>query len=87
MFGGLLKNISRLTLGIFTVRSLFSKLRSSIKDGIDNLAQYSAKTNKALSALKSSYAAEKLACDCVQPHTYGHRAGIDTAYQRPFKGD
>lgn len=54
MAGGLLKNFFRLSMGIYTMRSLFTKLRSAITDGMNNLVQYSTSANSSLSSLKSS---------------------------------
>ena len=53
-FGGGLKNMLLYSLGIRSLYSLFSKLRSALTDGFKNLAQFSASTNKSLSVLKSS---------------------------------
>ena len=54
MFGGGLKNMLLYSLGIRSLYSLFSKLRSALTDGFKNLAQFSASTNKSLSNLKSA---------------------------------
>ena len=54
MFGGGLKNMMLYSLGIRCLYSLFGRLRSALTDGFKNLAQFSASTNKSLSALKSS---------------------------------
>lgn len=48
------KNMIKNALGISSLYALFSKLRSAIKEGFRNLAQYSAPVNAALSSLKSS---------------------------------
>lgn len=48
------KNLLKYGLGISSLLVLFRKIRSAIKEGMQNLAQYSSKTNSHLSALKSS---------------------------------
>ena len=52
--GSSLTTILKYTLGIQGLYTLFNKVRTSIKEGMQNLAQYSGETNKHLSALKSS---------------------------------
>lgn len=54
MFGGGIKKMLMYSLGIRSLYSVFSKLRTALTDGFKNLAQYSASTNKSLSNLKSS---------------------------------
>lgn len=54
IFGGGLKNMLLYSIEIRSLYSLFGKLRSALTDGFKNLAQFSASTNKSLSALKSS---------------------------------
>ena len=54
VFGGGVKNLLLYSLSIRSLYSLFGKLRSALTDGFKNLAQFSASTNKSLSALKSS---------------------------------
>lgn len=49
-----IKNILKYTLGISGLLALFGKIRSAVKTGMENLVQYSGKTNTSLSALKSS---------------------------------
>lgn len=53
---GSLKTMLKNALGISSLYMLFDKLRSAIKEGFGNLAQYSAPVNAALSSLKSSLA-------------------------------
>lgn len=48
------KNILKYTLGIRSLYVLFNKLRTAIKEGFSNLAQYSRPVNESLSMLKSS---------------------------------
>lgn len=52
--GSGIKNMLKYTLGISSLLVLFRKIKSAIKDGMQNLAQYSGKINMHLSALKSS---------------------------------
>ena len=54
VFGIGLKKMLMYSLGIRSLYSVFSKLRSAITDGFKNLAQYSDSTNKSLSNLKSA---------------------------------
>lgn len=49
-----IKNMLKYTLGISSLLVLFRKIKSAVKEGMQNLAQYSSKTNTHLSALKSS---------------------------------
>lgn len=56
IFGGGLGQMLRYSLGLRGLYSVFSKLRSAMTEGMKNLAQFSASTNKSLSALKSSLA-------------------------------
>lgn len=49
-----IKNILKYTLGISSLIALFNKIRSAVKEGMENLAQYSSETNTNLSVLKSS---------------------------------
>lgn len=49
-----LKTVLKYTLGIRSLYVLFNKVRSAIKEGFTNLAQYSDTTNKNISALMSS---------------------------------
>lgn len=53
-FSGGLKSILKYGLGIRGLFALFSKLRSAVTAGFENLVQYSDKTNQSLSLLKSS---------------------------------
>lgn len=48
------KNIIRYGLGIRSLYALFGKLRSGVKEGFQNLAQYSSQTNTDISMLISS---------------------------------
>lgn len=48
------KQMLKYSLGIRSLYTLFNRVRSAIKDGFKNLAQYSTETNKSISALKSS---------------------------------
>lgn len=48
------KNILKYGLGIRSLYVLVNKIRNAIKEGLQNLAQYSDETNASLSALKSS---------------------------------
>lgn len=52
--GSGIKNILKYTLGISSLLALFKKIKSAVKEGMENLAQYSGETNTHLSALKSS---------------------------------
>ncbi|MCH5343348.1 MAG: hypothetical protein J1E64_04850 [Acetatifactor sp.] len=52
--GNGLKNMLKYTLGISGLLVLFRKINSAVKEGMQNLAQYSSETNTHLSALKSS---------------------------------
>ena len=49
-----IKTLLKYGLGIRSLFVLFNKIRGAIKEGFENLAQYSDKTNASLSALKSS---------------------------------
>ena len=49
-----LKTILKYTLGIRSLYVLFNKLRSAAKEGLSNLAQYSAPVNESISMLMSS---------------------------------
>lgn len=49
-----IKNMLKYTLGISSLLMLFRKIKSAVKEGMQNLAQYSDETNTHLSALKSS---------------------------------
>lgn len=53
-FGKALKTILKYTLGIRSMYILVNKIRTSIKEGFSNLAQYSDETNKNISALMSA---------------------------------
>lgn len=53
-FSGGLKSLLKYGLEIRSLFTLFSKLRSAVTDGMENLAQYSDTTNQSLSMLKSS---------------------------------
>lgn len=53
-FGKTLKTILKYTLGIRSMYILVNKIRTGIKEGFSNLAQYSDETNKNISALMSS---------------------------------
>lgn len=48
------KNMLKYGLGIRSLYALINKLKSAVKEGVGNLAQYSAPVNAALSSLKSS---------------------------------
>ncbi|MDE5823354.1 MAG: hypothetical protein K2H91_01515, partial [Lachnospiraceae bacterium] len=52
--GGSLKTILKYGLGIRSLYALINKLRTAMKEGFKNLAQYSDETNASLSMLKSS---------------------------------
>lgn len=52
--GGGIKTLLKYGLGIRSLYALFNKARSAIKEGFQNLAQYSGETNAHLSALMSS---------------------------------
>ena len=52
--GTSLKTILKYGLGIRSLYALFNKMRSAIKEGFQNLAQYSDETNRNISALMSS---------------------------------
>lgn len=54
MFNMGLKNILKYAIGIRSLYVLFNKLRTAIKEGFSNLAQYSRPVNESLSMLKSS---------------------------------
>lgn len=49
-----LMTMLKYTLGIRSLYVLFNRLRSAIKDGFKNLAQYSSETNRSISMLMSS---------------------------------
>lgn len=49
------KNILKYGLGIRSIYALINKLRTAVKEGFENLAQYSAPVNESLSMLKSSF--------------------------------
>ena len=49
-----IKNMLKYTLGISSLFVLIKKIKSAVKEGMQNLAQYSDETNTHLSALKSS---------------------------------
>lgn len=49
-----IKNMLKYTLGISSLLVLIKKIKSAVKEGMQNLAQYSDETNTHLSALKSS---------------------------------
>lgn len=51
--GASLKSLLKYGLGIRSLTMLFNKLRTALKDGFGNLAQYSDPVNKSLSSLKS----------------------------------
>lgn len=51
---GGLKTILKYGIGIRSVYILFNKLRSAIKEGVNNLVQYSSKTNASVSLLSNS---------------------------------
>lgn len=53
--GSSIKKILKYTLGIRSLFVLFNKLRSAIKEGFNNLVQYSDDANKSVSMLKSSF--------------------------------
>lgn len=53
-FGKALKTILKYTLGIRSMYILVNKIRTGIKEGFSNLAQYSDETNKNISALMSA---------------------------------
>lgn len=53
-FSGGLKTILKYALGIRSLYVLFNKLRSSIKEGMNNLVQYSSETNASVSLLYNS---------------------------------
>lgn len=48
------KQMLKYSLGISSLLMLFRKIKNAVKDGMQNLAQYSGETNTHLSALKSS---------------------------------
>lgn len=52
--GTSLKTVLKYTLGIRSLYVLFNRLRSAVKEGFKNLAQYSGETNKSVSMLMSS---------------------------------
>ena len=54
MFNKGFKNILKYGLGIRSVYALINKLRTAVKEGFSNLAQYSTPVNESLSMLKSS---------------------------------
>lgn len=49
-----IKNMLKYTLGISSLIMLFRKIKSAVKEGMQNLAQYSGEINTHLSTLKSS---------------------------------
>lgn len=53
-FGKALKTILKYTLGIRSMYILVNKIRTGIKEGFSNLAQYSDETNKNISSLMSA---------------------------------
>lgn len=53
-FGNGLKTILKYGFGIRSLYVLVNKLRTAIKDGMENLVQYSEKTNQSVSTLSSS---------------------------------
>lgn len=53
MSGGI-KNVLKYAIGIRSLFVLFNKLRSAVKDGLDNLVQFSDVANKSVSAITSS---------------------------------
>lgn len=53
-FAGGLKNILKYSLAIQTVYSLVSKMKSAIKDGLQNLSKYSDTTRASMNSLTSS---------------------------------
>lgn len=48
------KTLLKYAVGIRTLFALFNRIRSGIKEGMENLAQYSDETNRSISALLSS---------------------------------
>lgn len=53
-FGKSLKTILKYTLGIRSMYILLNKIRTGIKEGFSNLAQYSGETNQSISSLMSA---------------------------------
>ncbi len=53
-FGKSLKTILKYTLGIRSMYILVNKIRTGIKEGFSNLAQYSGETNRSISSLMSA---------------------------------
>lgn len=53
-FGTSLKSIIKYTIGIRSLYTLFNKLRSAVKEGLDNLVQYSDEANQSVSSITSS---------------------------------
>ncbi len=53
-FGKSLKTILKYTLGIRSMYILANKIRTGIKEGFSNLAQYSGETNRSISSLMSA---------------------------------
>lgn len=53
-FGKSLKTILKYTLGIRSMYILVNKIRTGIKEGFSNLAQYSGETNQSISSLMSA---------------------------------
>lgn len=49
-----IKNFTKYAFGIRSLYVLFNKLRNAIKEGMNNLVQYSAETNSSVSLLKNS---------------------------------
>lgn len=54
-FSGGLKHILAYGLGIRSLYALFNKLRNGIKEGMNNLVQFSAETNASMSLLTNSF--------------------------------
>ena len=55
--GTFLKRLGMLTLGIYSIRSLFMKLHRAMKEGLNNLVQYQSQsnaTNKAMTEMNTS---------------------------------
>lgn len=53
-FGTSLKSIIKYTIGIRSLYTLFNKLKSAVKEGLDNLVQYSDKVKQSVSSVTSS---------------------------------
>lgn len=53
-FAGGFKNVLKYAIGIRSLYTLFNKLRSAVKEGMNNLAQYSNETNASISLLSNS---------------------------------